>query len=61
MTEQPRATIFQNGILIQNNEDFPTMTGIQYGEYKEAVKTGPVILQGDHDTVQFRNVWVLPL
>ena len=61
VTEQPRATVFQNGILVQNNNDFLGMTGIQYGEYKEAVKTGPIILQGDHDVVQFRNVWVAPL
>lgn len=61
VTEQPRVTVFQNGILVQNNEDFLGMTGIQYGEYKEAVKTGPIILQGDHDVVQFRNVWVVRL
>jgi hypothetical protein len=61
VTDQPRVTVIQNGILIQNNNDFNGMTGIQYGEYKEAVKTGPIILQGDHDVVQFRNVWVAPL
>ncbi|MCW3099300.1 MAG: hypothetical protein JWL77_4918 [Chthonomonadaceae bacterium] len=61
VAEQPRVTVFQNGILVQNNNDFLGMTGIQYGEYKEAVKTGPIILQGDHDVVQFRNVWVAPL
>ncbi len=37
------------------------MTGIQYGEYKEMTKTGPLVLQGDHDPVQFRNVWIVPL
>lgn len=61
VTDQPRVTVFQNGILVQNNNDFLGMTGIQYGEYKEAVKTGPIILQGDHDVVQFRNVWVSSL
>lgn len=61
VTEQPRATVFQNGVLVQNNQAFTGMTGIQYGEYKQAAKTGPVVLQGDHDDVQFRNVWIAPL
>lgn len=59
--EKPRATVFQNGVLVQNNEEFTGMTGIQYGEYKEMVKTGPLVLQGDHDPVDFRNVWVVSL
>jgi hypothetical protein len=24
------------------------------------VPKGPIVLQGDHDTVQFRNVWLVP-
>ncbi len=59
--EKPRATVFQNGILIQNNEEFTGPTGIQYEQYHDMAKTGPLILQGDHDPVQFRNVWVVPL
>jgi hypothetical protein len=46
---------------VQNNESFNGPTGIQYGEYKEEAKTGPLVLQGDHDPVSFRNVWVAPL
>jgi hypothetical protein len=61
MTEKPRATVFQNGIIVQNNEEFTGMTGIQYGEYKEMTPTGPLVLQGDHDPVSFRNVWLVPL
>jgi hypothetical protein len=53
--------VFQNGILIQNNEEFNGPTGIQYEENKGEVKSGPLVLQGDHDAVQFRNVWVVPL
>lgn len=60
VVEQPRATVFQNGILVQNNAEFHGPTGIQYGELKGQPKTGPLILQGDHDPVQFRNVWVVP-
>jgi hypothetical protein len=61
VVEKPRATVFQNGILIHNNEEFLDMTGIQYGEYKTMSKTGPIVLQGDHDPVQFRNIWVVPM
>ena len=61
VTEKPRATIFHNGVLVQNNAEFTGMTGIQYGEYKAMAPTGPLVLQGDHDAVQFRNVWVVPL
>lgn len=61
VTEKPRATVFQNGVLVQNNEEFTGMTGIQYGEYKTMAKTGPLVLQGDHDPVQFRNVWIVAM
>ncbi|MEI6431314.1 MAG: DUF1080 domain-containing protein [bacterium] len=61
VTEKPRVTVIQNGVIVQNNEEFTGMTGIQYGEFKEMTKTGPLILQGDHDVVQYRNVWVIPM
>lgn len=61
VTEKPRATVIWNGVIVQNNEEFPDMTGIQYGEYQKITPTGPIVLQGDHSPVQYRNVWVLPL
>jgi 3-keto-disaccharide hydrolase len=61
VTEQPRATVFQNGVLVQNNESFDGPTGIQYGEFHGQPATGPLVLQGDHDPVQFRSVWMVPL
>jgi hypothetical protein len=61
VTEQPRVTVFQNGVLIQNNESFHGPTGIQYGEFHGQPQTGPLVLQGDHDPVQFRSVWIVPL
>ena len=61
VTERARATVFQNGILVQNNEEFRGPTGIQYGEFRGEAKTGPLVLQGDHGAVQFRNIWVVPL
>lgn len=61
VTEKARATVFQNGILLFNNEEFVGPTGIQYSEFKGEAATGPIVLQGDHDVVKYRNVWVLPL
>jgi hypothetical protein len=61
VTESARATVFLNGVLIHNNESFTGMTGIQYSEYASEAKKGPLVLQGDHDPVSFRNVWVLPV
>jgi hypothetical protein len=60
-TEEARATVFQNGILVQNNGQFKGPTGINYSEYPKEAKTGPLVLQGDHDPVQYRNVWVVPM
>lgn len=61
VTEKPRVTVFQNGILVQVNNEFNGPTGIQYGEFKGMTPTGPLVLQGDHDVVQYRNVWLIPL
>ena len=61
VTEQPRITLFQNGVLAQNNESFNGPTGIQYGDFRGQPPTGPLVLQGDHDPVQFRNIWIVPL
>jgi hypothetical protein len=60
VTENARATVYHNGTLVQENQEFKGPTGIQYEQYKGEVAKGPVVLQGDHDTVQFRNVWVVP-
>lgn len=61
LTEKARATVYMNDVLVQDNQEFNGPTGIQYGEFKGEVKTGPIVLQGDHSPVHFRNVWVVPL
>lgn len=61
VVEKARATVFHNGVLVHNNAEFTGPTGIQYEQYKGEAKTGPLVLQGDHDPVQFRNIWVLPM
>jgi hypothetical protein len=60
VVEKARATVYQNGILLHQDAEFKGPTGIQYEQYKGEVPRGPVVLQGDHDIVQFRNVWVVP-
>jgi hypothetical protein len=60
VAEKARATVYQNGILIQEDAEFQGPTGIQYEQYKTEAPKGPIVLQGDHDPVQFRNVWVVP-
>jgi hypothetical protein len=60
VTENARATVYHNGTLVQEDQEFKGPTGIQYEQYKGEVAKGPVVLQGDHDTVQFRNVWLVP-
>ena len=58
--ERPRATVYQNNVLIQEDEPIKGPTGIQYEQYQGEVPKGPIVLQGDRDPVQFRNVWIVP-
>ena len=60
LVEKARATVYQNDILLHENGEIRGPTGIQYEQYKGEVPKGPIVLQGDHDTVLFRNVWILP-
>jgi hypothetical protein len=60
VVERARATVYQNGILLHEDAEFKGPTGIQYEQYQGEAPRGPIVLQGDHDTVQFRNVWVVP-
>ena len=60
LVEKARATVYQNDILLHENGEIRGPTGIQYGEFKGEVPKGPVVLQGDHGPVQFRNVWIVP-
>jgi hypothetical protein len=60
LVENARATVYQNGALIHQDAEFKGPTGIQYEQYKVEAPKGPIVLQGDHDAVQFRNVWIVP-
>jgi hypothetical protein len=60
LTEKARVTVYQNETLIHEDAEIAGPTGIHYEQYKGEVPKGPIVLQGDHDTVQFRNVWLVP-
>lgn len=54
-----RITVFQNGVLIQDNTEVPYPTPNHSGV--ESKDPGPIELQWHHNPVRFRNVWVRPL
>ncbi|MBI2299155.1 MAG: DUF1080 domain-containing protein [Armatimonadetes bacterium] len=61
LTERARATVIQNGLIVQNNEEFLGPTGIQYGDFHGEVATGPIVIQGNHDPVKYRNIWLVAM
>ncbi len=58
-TENARVTVFLNGVLVQNNTEIKGSTGLNKKTSYD--KPGPLLLQYHHNTVQFRNVWIVPL
>lgn len=69
--ELPRATVFLNGVLVQNQTVIPStthMTKVKPGE-TEKPRTlpagyetpGPISLQYHYNHVAFRNIWIVPL
>ena len=56
--ENARITAYQNGKLIHDDFSIPRKTG---AGKKEGPEPGPIKLQGHHNTVRFRNVWVQKL
>ncbi|HRZ35029.1 MAG TPA: DUF1080 domain-containing protein [Candidatus Paceibacterota bacterium] len=57
-TENARITVYQNGALIHDDYSIPGKTGA--GE-KEGPEPRPIKLQGHHNPVRFRNVWIQTL
>lgn len=57
-TEDARITVYQNGELIHDDFPIPHKTGA--GE-KESPELRPIKLQGHHNPVKFRNVWIQKL
>jgi hypothetical protein len=60
MTEKPRVTVIQNGLVVQDNTEIQKPTGIE-GTDRDTSKPGPIVLQDHGHPLKFRNVWVLPL
>jgi hypothetical protein len=56
------ATVFHNGVLIQNHASFDGPTGWKkIPEYKAHPPVGPIRLQDHNNPMRFRNIWVRPL
>lgn len=53
-----RMTVFQNGVLIQDNVEVPEPT--RSAGLSEAT-TGPLMLQDHGSAIRYRNIWVRPL
>ena len=59
MTEGPRITVIQNGLVIINNAQ---LAGSTVGSIdSEAATPGPLRLQDHGNDVRYRNVWAVPL
>lgn len=51
--------VVHNGIVVHKNVELTGLTrGSAYGDERSA---GPLLLQGDHGPVAYRNIWVVPL
>ena len=57
-----RATVFYNGVLVQNNRNIlgTTMHKVLPAPYPVKAN-GPVSLQDHHSAVKFRNIWIRPI
>jgi 3-keto-disaccharide hydrolase len=57
-----RMTVFQNGVLIQNNvELWGPMQFIGVPKYQKHAAKEPLLLQDHHNAVSFRNIWIREL
>ena len=58
-TAKARVTVVQNGKKIQDDVEINGTTGSEI--MKESAKPGPIMLQYHHNSVNFRNVWIIPI
>jgi hypothetical protein len=57
-TQEATVTLYWNGKLVHDNVSIKRPTGSEY--LKDSPDPGPVMLQYHHNSVQFRNVWIVP-
>jgi hypothetical protein len=56
------ATVFLNGVLVQDHQTYDGPTGWKMlGHYSPQPATGPISLQDHNNVTRFRNIWVRPL
>lgn len=62
LIEPARATVFLNGVLVQNNEIIYGPTSwLHFDSYLKGTDQGPIELQDHGHKVRFRNLWVREL
>jgi hypothetical protein len=56
------ATVFLNGVLIQDHQSYMGPSGWRIlAHYTPQPSVGPISLQDHHNVTRFRNIWVRPL
>jgi hypothetical protein len=58
-TQDAELTVLHNGIVIHNRLKLPNAT--PGGVTETEGPTGPLLLQNHHDSVEYRNIWILPI
>ena len=62
LVSKARATVFHNGVLVQNNVEFTGPTGwVGRAAYKAHPEQSPIAFQDHGNPVRYRNVWVREL
>jgi hypothetical protein len=51
--------VIHNGILVHQNVEVTGPT--RASAYKDEKPTGPLMLQGNHGPIAYRNIWIVPL
>jgi hypothetical protein len=62
----PRITVWHNDVLVQDNVPGPSKTGGSMEKHPKSQnkidgRKGPIMLQGDHEKVWYRNIRIRPL
>lgn len=57
-----RATVFFNGVLVQDNVELQGATShLKLAQYTKHADKGPITLQDHSHPVRYRNIWVRPI